>query len=371
MAIEPFLQPESHTIEPTMPDNRTSQSNLPTTATTSPGLNFCGTGEALERTAATEPRVRSHAVRPEPENTLQPSVTQPTKTTIAVQWNLRGLAVRTSELQQLLQQHCPVVVALQEIKTKKEKDRNKMDRRRYEWRFCFKPSDGFSSGAALGVLKDVPHRFLDVRGPLQVVAARVEWPVAATFASIYICREDGRAEIEEKLDQLIQQLPGPIVLLGDFNAHSPLWGGTYIDARGRAIEEVISKYQLIVINDQQHTRIDPRDGGTSAIDLSIVSETVAHELTWSVDDDTRGSDHYPIFLNSAEHSRATVTRRQRWRYEEANWEQFELLIKSKNPGMLKKWRGPSWKLANPASHARMGKLGGKQSTGGAPKSKRQ
>lgn len=260
-----------------------------------------------------------------------PTIQTPPTMTIAVQWNLRGLAVRTSELQQLLQQHCPVVVALQEIKTKKEKDRNKLDRRRYEWRFCFKPSDGFSSGVALGIDKNVPHQFLDVRGPLQVVAARVEWPVAATFASIYICREDGRAEIEDKLDQLIQQLPGPIVLLGDFNAHSPLWGGYHIDARGRAIEEQLGKFQLIVLNDQRHTRIDPRDGGTSAIDLSIVSETIAQEFVWLVDDDTRGSDHYPIILSSAEHSRASVTRRPRWRYEEANWEQFEEIMKSKNP----------------------------------------
>lgn len=243
----------------------------------------------------------------------------PTKTTIAVQWNLRGLAVRTSELQQ----HCPVVVVLQEIKTKKEKDRNKLDKRRYDWRFCFKPSDGFSSGVALGVDKNAPHRFLDMRGPLQVVAARVEWAVVATFASIYICREDGRAEIEDKLDELIRQLPGPTVLLCDFNAHSPLWGGQHIDASGRAIEELLGKYQLIVLNDQQYTRIDPRDGGSSAIDLSIVSETIAREFAWSVDDDKRGSDHFPVFLNSVDHSRATATRRPRWRYEEANWEKFE------------------------------------------------
>lgn len=281
----------------------------------------------------------------------------PTKTTIAVQWNLRGLAVRTSELQQLLQQHCPVVVALQEIKTKKEKDRNKLDKRRYDWRFCFKPSDGFSSGVSLGVDKNVPHRFLDVRGPLQVVAARVEWPVVATFVSIYICREDGRAEIEDKLDELIRQLPGPIVLLGDFNAHSPLWGGQHIDARGRAIEELLGKYQLIVLNDQQHTRIDPRDGGSSAIDLSIVSETIAREFAWSVDDDTRGSDHFPIFLNSVDHSRATATRRPRWRYEEANWGKFEEIIKSKNPRNVEEMERAILEAANPSIPRTSGKVG--------------
>lgn len=289
-----------------------------------------------------------------------PSPTTPTNpptTTIAVQWNLRGLAVRTSELQHLLQQHCPVVVALQEIKTKKEKDRNKLDRRRYDWEFCFKPSDGFSSGVALGVKKNVPHQFLNIRGPIQVVAARVEWPVAATFASIYICREDGRAEIEDKLDQLIQQLPGPIVLLGDFNAHSPLWGGYHIDARGRAIEELLGKHQLIVLNDQRHTRIDPRDGGTSAIDLSIVAETIAHEFAWSVDDDTRGSDHYPILLNSVVPNRAMATRRPRWRYEEANWERYEQAFKNKNPQSVEEMEWAILEAAKPNIPRTNGRVG--------------
>ncbi|KAL9692065.1 hypothetical protein quinque_016490 [Culex quinquefasciatus] len=140
-----------------------------------------------------------------------PGRTGPKKTTIAVQWNLRGLA---------------------EIKTKKRKDTDKLDRDRYDWRFCFKPSDGFSSRSR----------------------AR---------------REDGKAEIEDKLDQLIPQLPAPIVLLGDFNAHSPLWGGKHRDQRGRAIEQILGKYNLIILNDGRHTRIDPSGSARSS---AIVTE---------------------------------------------------------------------------------------------------
>lgn len=245
-----------------------------------------------------------------------------TTTTIAVQWNLRGLAVRTAELQQLLDQHQPVVVALQEIKTKKKKDTDRMDKQGYEWRFCFKASDGHSSGVSLGIDRNVPHQFLDVRSPLQCIAARVEWPTVATFASIYICREDGQAEIERKLDDLIAQLPGPVVLLGDFNAHSQLWGGTHIDHRGRAIEGLLGRHNLIILNDGKHTRVDPRDGRTSAIDLSIVSGTIASEFIWSVDEDTRESDHYPLFLHSINHRRARRTKRTRWIYDRANWAKY-------------------------------------------------
>lgn len=197
-----------------------------------------------------------------------------------------------------------------------------MDKQGYEWRFCFKASDGHSSGVSLGIDRNVPHQFLDVRSPLQCVAARVEWPTAATFASLYVCREDGQAEIKDKLDDLIAQLPSPVVLLGDFNAHSQLWGGSHIDHRGRAIEELLGKHKLIVLNDGKHTRVDPRDGRTSAIDLSIVSETIATDFVWSVDVDTRESDHYPLFLHSADHKRGRLSKRPRWIYDRAKWRTY-------------------------------------------------
>lgn len=330
MAIEPSSSVETDTrtneINPTPDHIETNNETMPPTFCSAPADGAVdGIPISTNEPASAEANNKHRSTSPSPGRT------GPKKTTIAVQWNLRGLAVRSSELRQLLEEHQPVVVALQEIKTKKRKDTDKLDRDRYDWRFCFKPSDGFSSGVALGVDKTVPHRYLDVRGPLQVVAARVEWPTAATFASIYICREDGKAEIEDKLDQLIPQLPAPIVLLGDFNAHSPLWGGNHRDQRGRAIEQILGKYNLIILNDGRHTRIDPRDGRSSAIDLSVVSDTIAPELTWSVDVDTRESDHYPLFVHSVDHTRVKRTRRPRWQYEKADWSKFAKEISRTNP----------------------------------------
>lgn len=297
MAIVPFTTSSQDALNPNEDNNNPNLNNQqPVSSTSCPAL----TDGAADGTTNTKPAT----------------------TTIAVQWNLRGLAVRTNELQQLLVQHRPVVVALQEIKTKKKQDTDKMDRRQYDWSFCFKASDGGSSGVALGIVKHVPHQFIDLQSPLQAVAARVEWPVKATFASIYICREDGTTEIEDKLDKLAEQLPEPVVLLGDFNAHSELWGGEHIDQRGRAIEELLGKHNWIVLNDGKHTRIDPRNGRTSAIDLSIVSNSIATEFVWTVDVDTRESDHFPLLLHSVDHTRSDRTRRPRWIYERADWRRF-------------------------------------------------
>ena len=41
------------------------------------------------------------------------------------------------------------------------------------------------------------------------------------------------------LEHLIEQLPAPFVLVGDLNAHSPLWGDVRQDSRGQIVEKII------------------------------------------------------------------------------------------------------------------------------------
>ena len=43
------------------------------------------------------------------------------------------------------------------------------------------------------------------------------------------------------LDNLLQQLPTPYILLGDFNGHIILWGGQNNDSRGELIENLHSR----------------------------------------------------------------------------------------------------------------------------------
>ena len=58
--------------------------------------------------------------------------------------------------------------------------------------------------------------------PLQAVAARVTLNKVVTFCSIYLPPSDHVAKTN--LINLIEQLPSPFVLWGDFNGHSPVWG---------------------------------------------------------------------------------------------------------------------------------------------------
>ena len=60
---------------------------------------------------------------------------------------------------------------------------------------------------------------------LQVVAQEVYLvgKRKKTICSIYLPPTD--QVTKEDMRDLLKELPGPVLLLGDFNAHNPLWGG--------------------------------------------------------------------------------------------------------------------------------------------------
>lgn len=240
---------------------------------------------------------------------------------LALQWNICGLSTRHAELELLIKTHRPFVIALQEVQTRQGHAR--LENGGYDWEFAFPPGPVSKNGAALGVDKEIPHEFLQVDSSLQVVAARVEWPIQATFVSIYVSKNDGKSSLCGVLEKLVKQLPNPVVLLGDWNAHSDLWGSSTLDERGRAIEEFVSANQLIVLNSGKHTRVDFNDGHTSAIDLSIVSEPLARRLTWDVLEDSHGSDHFPILIEDLDRRTAQERKRPRWKYDAADWKKFQ------------------------------------------------
>lgn len=47
------------------------------------------------------------------------------------------------------------------------------------------------------------------------------------------------------------------------------------------------------MNDGSMTSLDPATGKMSAIHLSFVALEIAYKFQWSVNEDSRGSDHFP------------------------------------------------------------------------------
>ena len=122
------------------------------------------------------------------------------------------------------------------------------------------------------------------------------------------------------LENLIAQLPPPILLLGDFNAHSTLWGCSKTDLRGKMIEDLLLKHNLSILNDGSNTYLHPATGSSSAIDLSIASPSLYLDFSWEVITDLHGSDHFPICIQS--YTTAPPVTNGTWKLSKADWTTF-------------------------------------------------
>ena len=79
-------------------------------------------------------------------------------------------------------------------------------------------------GAALLIKKEITNKRLNIKTTLQLVALELYLvgKRKRTICSIYLPPTDQMTE-EDKKGQL-EQLTAPMIQLGDFNAHNPLWG---------------------------------------------------------------------------------------------------------------------------------------------------
>lgn len=60
--------------------------------------------------------------------------------------------------------------------------------------------------------------------------------------------------------------------------------------------EVIEKYnQIVIMNDGESTRLDP-NLLNSAVDLTVATTDIAHNIEWNIMEGSLVSDHYTIFM---------------------------------------------------------------------------
>lgn len=153
--------------------------------------------------------------------------------------------------------------------------------------------DGYG-GCAICIRKDLPYKEIPIQfNPLdlQVVGVKVN---NISIISIYLTPSTRISYVS--LQYIIQQLDGPFVLLGDMNAHNPIWGSPFIRGNGRVIERLLDEFDLNVLNNGEETMITPPSGNKSIIDLVICSPILYYDLQLTVLEDTYGSNHFPLLV---------------------------------------------------------------------------
>ena len=139
-----------------------------------------------------------------------------------IQWNCRGFRPNFEEIKNLISNFRPYILALQETHFK---DSDNVNIRGFDHYFktCMSEVDGRATGGcSIFVKKGIPHEVLELDTELQAVAVKVSLHKTITVCNVYIppCFNVAQSD----LDKLVNQLSAPFLFIGDFNAHSDLWG---------------------------------------------------------------------------------------------------------------------------------------------------
>ena len=108
------------------------------------------------------------------------------------------------------------------------------------------PGDNATGSVTLYINKSALFSEIKLDTDLQAVAVRVSAKKTLTVCNAHL---PPSLDVNfSDLEHLIEQLPAPFVLVGDSNAHSPLWGDVRQDSRGQMIEELLNDYNLCLLN---------------------------------------------------------------------------------------------------------------------------
>ena len=236
-----------------------------------------------------------------------------------IQWNCRGLKRKFDEIKLLLSQHKSSVICLQETFLKRDDTITLKGFNVYN--HIHSECQRSSGGTSIFVKSSCPQRHIDLSTELQAAAVSVTLDKEITICSVYI--PPSFSLTSEHLNSLIQQLPTPYLLLGDFNGHNILWGSKENNSRGELIENIITNNDICLMNDKSCTYMHYPTGSFSSIDLSLCHPSIFLDFNWSLCNDQHHSDHFPILIES--NTSTVEDHNPKWKLNKANWEVFQSL----------------------------------------------
>lgn len=240
-----------------------------------------------------------------------------------IQWNCRGLRNKWPEIQFILSSLHPKIFCLAETHLiPHDQPYFKLNTyHSYHHHACNTRRKG---GTSIFVHTSLPHHPIQLTGPHQATAIQVTINnITLTVCSLYI--PPALQTDNNFYESLIQQLPPPFILCGDFNAKHQLWGSTAADRRGHILEQIITQRNLHILNDGSPTHLHDYNGTLTHIDISLCTPSLAPKLNWKCHESLHGSDHFPISISFLPHS-STSQQQIRWNTKHANWNTYNQIL---------------------------------------------
>ncbi|XP_049316160.1 RNA-directed DNA polymerase from mobile element jockey isoform X1 [Bactrocera dorsalis] len=239
-----------------------------------------------------------------------------------LQWNLKGLFNNYPDLNILINEFSPHVIALQE--THLPTNKTAYTPHKYIGYFHNLPQNkSAKQGIALFIKKHIKHKRIPVFSNISAIAIEINIGFKFSIVTCYI--PPNQKFTAGELIGVINAAPAPTIIIGDFNAWSPLWGSTFSNGRGQIMEDVILSKNLFVLNDRSPTHFSSHKTFTH-IDIALCSASIAHKLCSYTLEDLHNSDHFPIITSLITPMQYIIKPRSKFLTDKADWLKYCSLL---------------------------------------------
>ena len=234
-----------------------------------------------------------------------------------IQWNIHGLINNFHELQLIIKDINPDIISLQETLIPYN-HQNIIYPKNYNGFFHnLSNNTTAKQGVAILIKKSIPHKLLYLNPIIASIAIQINIGIEFIIVSSNISPQQNFTN--NSLKSLIKNINTPLLITGDFNSWSTLWGSTVSNTRGKIIENFILNEDLIILNNGSPTHFSTHNTFTN-IDISMCSPQLAPFCSWKTLRNLHGSDHFPISIEIEKHLTHTkIKPNPKFKTDSADW----------------------------------------------------
>ena len=196
-----------------------------------------------------------------------------------IQWNCRGLRANFTDFLLLCDDYNPIVCCIQETMLTKD---DFIIRGFNCIHLTSRDIGGRACGGVSVLVRDgIPSSECTLNTSLQAKVVTISTSKTITICSLYLPPSENLNIV--LLTRLIDQLPNPFVICGDFNGHSMTWGCDKSNSRGDRIDDFITEnninfvYLMMVLI---HICTQPQEHSQPLIFLCVLRTFLWRFILW-------------------------------------------------------------------------------------------
>ena len=210
---------------------------------------------------------------------------------IILQWNCQSIKPKKIELTKLIEDTNPDIITINETWLCEDEPFAIP-----EYKIVRKDRPDGYGGVLIAIKNCIMAEYYPLTSHYECTACKVKMSNNRNLIIICMYIPNSTPITNDNLDELLQQVNDPLLMLGDFNAHGQQWGGLTDDSRARTLLEVFEDHSLTTLNTGEMTRIACPPRRSSAIDIAVCSHDIAFQFSWNLHHNAASSDHIPIII---------------------------------------------------------------------------